>query len=351
MPSNERPPIISVIVPVYNCGRFLTEQLDFLLSDPTHSLEVIAVDDGSTDDSISMLRDRAASDKRLRVFEQRNQGPGAARNIGLEVATGTWIAFADADDLLPAAGLFEWLAQVVRQDLDVLVGNAYRFKGDPRAALKTPFFSRQPYDQVVGGQDWIAHCVREKEWPHYVWLQLIKRELIVRHELRFDPTILHEDVLWTTNLALVAQRMGFARSPVYGYRRHDESVVFSADPTRRRLRGASYVVIIRTLLAYAQRPDVRPDTRNALCRHVFHEVLCFVDLLRKDIDDSCTRRELAQSLLDLHPWRRVLSCVRRPADLIRVFKAQRRLVKIAATGTADRRVADGRTVGQGRPGA
>lgn len=128
-----RAPQISVIVPVYNCERYLSEQLDALLGDAAMNLEVIAVDDGSRDRGMAILRARGARDARLRILQQAHRGLGAARNTGLHAARGAWIAFADADDLLPASGLARWHAQAVAQDLDVLIGNAYRFTQTPAA--------------------------------------------------------------------------------------------------------------------------------------------------------------------------------------------------------------------------
>ncbi|MCR2392786.1 glycosyltransferase, partial [Salmonella enterica] len=76
---------------------------------------------------MAIMQAYAARDARLRIIKQAHLGQGAARNAGLRAARGTWIAFADADDVLPVADLAAWHEQVISQDLDVLIGNAYRF--------------------------------------------------------------------------------------------------------------------------------------------------------------------------------------------------------------------------------
>src|SRR5690606_6907669 len=117
----------------------------------------------------------------------------------LQAARGAWIAFADGDDMMSGNSLKTWLDQAIAQDLDVLIGNGFRFHDDPAAQPRVPLLSRPPHQDVLSGQDWIVHCLRTGQWPHYVWLQLINRALIERHRLSFHPTILHEDVVWTTD--------------------------------------------------------------------------------------------------------------------------------------------------------
>ncbi|CUJ65004.1 glycosyltransferase [Achromobacter sp. 2789STDY5608621] len=322
-------PQISLIIPVYNCERFLPYQLDALLGDAAMSMEVIAVDDGSSDGGMAIMQAYAARDARLRIIKQAHLGQGAARNAGLRVARGTWIAFADADDVLPVADLAAWHEQVISQDLDVLIGNAYRFTDTPPPAPRPPVLTRQPVARTMTGQDWIAHCVGVGEWPHYVCLQLVRRELITRHRLAFDPTIFHEDILWTADLALVAKRIGFAPEPVYGYRRNPDSTTLSASPQVRQWRGISYVHIIGTLLAVSSRQELGRRTRISIARHVLHELLCFVNLLRKDVDNPQMRAHLARAMLDLRAWPRLVRHARGVADLRRLLKAYWRLRRMA----------------------
>ncbi|WP_336236079.1 glycosyltransferase [Achromobacter dolens] len=322
-------PQISLIVPVYNCERYLAHQLDALLGDAAMDVEVIAVDDGSADGGMGILQAYAAKDARLRIIRQAHLGQGAARNAGLQAARGTWIAFADADDVLPVAGLAAWHEQAVSQDLDVLVGNAYRFTDTPPPAPRPAVLTRQPVGRTMAGTDWIVHCVGVGEWPHYVCLQLIRRDLIRRHGLAFDPTIFHEDILWTVDLALVARRIGFAPEPVYGYRRNPDSTTLSPSPQVRQWRGVSYVHIIGTLLVRSLRRELDRGTRISIVRHAQHELLCFVDLLRKGVDNPQMRAHLARAMLDLRAWPRLVRHARGFTDLRRLLKAYWRLRRMA----------------------
>ena len=91
---------VSVIVPVYNAEKTLVSCLGSVLHQPFEDIEVLAVDDGSTDQSLALLREIAARDGRVRVFAQDNSGVAAARNLALKHAVGTYVQFVDSDDLL-----------------------------------------------------------------------------------------------------------------------------------------------------------------------------------------------------------------------------------------------------------
>ncbi|WP_145590238.1 glycosyltransferase [Yersinia aleksiciae] len=294
---------ISVIVPVYNCAAYLMDLLDSLRSQSGVSFEIIAVNDGSTDDSLKLLEQIAQIDSRLVIVNQQNQGLSGARNTGLAHASGQWVAFADGDDWLAPNALATWLQQANQQQLDLLIGNGYQFSSDPTQQPAMPLLSQQPWGEILSGQQWIIRSVKQKEWPHYAWLQLIRREVITTHQLQFIRDILHEDILWTTQLALVAQRIGFCASPVYGYRTNPDSITNSPSMQALLRRANSYVDIIKRLADIAA--SVEPPLRYALFHHANQESTHLLGLLRKRLPASPPRTALARRFIALG-LRRVL---------------------------------------------
>lgn len=93
-------PKISIIIPVYNAEKYLYDCLDSLINQTLKNTEIICIDDGSTDNSYEILCEYAAKDNRFIILQQENKGAGAARNKGMEIAKGEFLAFLDADDFL-----------------------------------------------------------------------------------------------------------------------------------------------------------------------------------------------------------------------------------------------------------
>ena len=105
---------ISVIVPIFNAGPYLAKCIESLINQPYTDLQIILVNDGSTDDSLSIAEQYAQQDSRIEVYSQSNQGQSAARNVGLQHARGHWISFVDADDYIDP-DYYSYLIQEIGQ--------------------------------------------------------------------------------------------------------------------------------------------------------------------------------------------------------------------------------------------
>lgn len=289
---------VSIIVSVYNNEIYLAELFTSLKHQTGVLFEIIAVNDASTDTSLDMLVEIARNDRRVVIINQvNNQGLSAARNAGMRQAKGQWIAFVDADDFLAPNVLLRWLTQAKEQSLDLLIGNAYRFTTDPAVQAKAPLLHKQPWGEVFDGRQWIVRSVGQDEWPHYAWLQLIRHEIIVKNQLAFICDMVHEDILWTTRLALCARRIGFCQQPFYGYRTNPVSITHSPLPQTLLHRAKSYLDIIYGLNVIAG--DCSPVLRKALLHHANRESGHLLGLIRKKITDPIARRTLAKQFFAL----------------------------------------------------
>ena len=112
---------ISVIVPVYNCEDYLEESIRSILNQSFNDIEIICVDDGSTDDSLNILKELSKQDTRLKVYTQENQGASVARNNALEKASGDYIYFFDADDYAVEDCLEKVYSNAVNNDSDMVI--------------------------------------------------------------------------------------------------------------------------------------------------------------------------------------------------------------------------------------
>ncbi|MEQ9867538.1 glycosyltransferase [Pectobacterium aroidearum] len=289
---------ISVIVPIYNCEEYIKTLFLSLLAQENVSFEIIAVNDGSTDGSLVKLNEIGKLATNLIIISQENRGLSEARNTGIRHANGEWIAFVDGDDWLEKGTLSTWLENVKEQRLDLLIGNGFKFSENPEQEIKEPIQTKQPWGEVISGDEWIIRSVKHNEWCHFAWLQLIRRDIILLNELKFIPGMMHEDILWTANLALLAKRVGFCENMSYGYRvGNTNSITKSSSIEKITRRASSYIDIMQGLIALATRKKDNVILNKALIRHANRESRHFFGLLRKKISSPAIRQQLSEKFI------------------------------------------------------
>ncbi len=209
---------LSVIMPVYNVAAYLPACLDSLVAQTLQPTEIIAVDDGSTDECPAILQTYQQKLPQLRIIRQENQGLSGARNTGIEAATGEYIHFLDSDDFLVADAYALMLAEMQKDDrLDMLLFNAtYHFEGRREDYL---IYRDRSDSSVMSGAEWLVYCLAEKKFMlHMVWLHLYRRQFMLENRFQFIPKRIHEDVVWTTQSLLVAKQVRYLNASLVFYR-------------------------------------------------------------------------------------------------------------------------------------
>lgn len=213
---SDRSRTLSLVVPVYNVAPYLEQFLASIVAQDLGDMEVIVVDDGSTDAGPDILARFAAACPQMRVIRQHNGGLSAARNTGLDAARGEYVAFADSDDYIEPGYYRAMLGLAQRLGLDMAHGNGfYHFEG---RRADHPIYADDLPDTLMTGREVLRKRLREKTFLHMVWLHLYRRDFIEGLGLRFVPRLIHEDVLWTTRTFLEARRVAYVPTPGYHYR-------------------------------------------------------------------------------------------------------------------------------------
>lgn len=226
-------PMLSVIIPVHNAGTYLQGCLDSVLSQSLRDIEVVCVDDGSTDDSLSQLVERQKTDRRLRIASQVNGGAGTARNRGIELARGRWLAFIDSDDYYPNEGTLERLVNAAEQSEADLCGGSFS-TAYPDGTVKDRFNGTQAF-----------YTFREEgfrtldaDQTDYGWIRFIyRRDFLTESEIRFPEMQWYEDPVFFVRAADAAGRYYAIPDVVYRYREDYKPQKWTVGKTRDLLKG------------------------------------------------------------------------------------------------------------------
>ena len=249
MMSFEKPtidtPKVSVIIPVYNVEPYLRECLDSVVNQTLRDIEIICVNDGSTDNSGAILAEYAARDERIIVITQENRGLSAARNVGIDAAKGKYIYFIDSDDYIDLDALEVLYNRAEKLALDALLFDYVNFcdgmEGDPEQLV------RGEYPDIYSGVELMKKLRDDATYSVPVWNGLITRDFLQKAGLKFLEGIIYEDHLFTALLLLKADRVSHISYKAY-HRRVRPMSITSTPWTAKNVHG--YVVTMQEMLKY-----------------------------------------------------------------------------------------------------
>ena len=220
-------PLISVIVPVYNVADFLDQCLDSIVNQTYRNLEILVVDDGSTDGSGDLCDQWAQRDSRIRVFHQPNGGLSAARNTALDEMQGELVMMVDSDDLLHPDSTTALQQLLARHQADIAVGGYVPFTGSepvwPASAADGP---ERDYDQRQA----LLTVLYQQGLTHSAWGRIYKAELF--DGIRYPVGRYYEDFAIIYPLLKKCQRVVKVDRPLYGYRQRENSILDKFSPKR-----------------------------------------------------------------------------------------------------------------------
>ncbi len=220
-------PLVSIVVPVYNTEEYLEECIDSIVDQSYDNLEIILINDGSTDDSLRIINDYAMRDRRVKVFSQENKGLGQTRNVGISLATGKYIIFWDSDDSFHEEAISKLVTKAEETDADVCVCNAQTVdaqtgKNKPAEFIRKKYPEKDPFSwRDYPDEIFLASTVA---WNKFVRLDFLKDEKIL------FPDGIYEDFIYTTLLMRLAKRITIIRDRLIYYKvNRVGSITFDAD--------------------------------------------------------------------------------------------------------------------------
>lgn len=211
--------LISVIVPIYNVEKYLDRCVDSVINQTYKNLEIILVDDGSTDNCPKMCDDYAKKDSRIKVVHKKNGGLSDARNAGMKVATGEYVSFIDSDDYI-SLDFYETLLQtIVDNDSDIVECSVVKFYEDNNFDEYSDDLKVTNYDTLYA----LDGLINENPFKQHVWNKLYKSSVAL--DIPYAVGKLNEDEFWTYQVFGKAKKVTRINKTMYYYFQRGSSIM------------------------------------------------------------------------------------------------------------------------------
>ncbi len=220
---------VSIIVPIYNEEKTLERCLNSLHQQTFSDFEVLLINDGSTDSSLDICEKYEQLDQRFKIFTQENAGPSAARNLGIDRASGEFVYFVDADDHIEHNAIEKMYDEADYRKADVTICGFYRITD------KTITIHEYPYPRGLHEGEACRKIAIDMldnmtppYLPPYAWIRMIRADLLQKHHLRFAEKVKrNEDYLFATELHFLIDRLFIIDEPLYNYIESQDSITIN----------------------------------------------------------------------------------------------------------------------------
>lgn len=284
--------LISFIIPVYNVVPYLEHCVRSILSQRYRDIELLLINDGSTDGSAALCDELSTSDKRIRVIHQHNQGLSAARNNGLAAARGEYIVFVDSDDYWYDCEDLSSLVSIAESSpsLEVIGFNCrYYYPKTGRYVDWLPYSAQ--LSQVMSMQEAFRMLNTLGTIPMSACLKMIKRSTLLEHGIRFEVGRIAEDIPWFIDLVEHVQSCCFINRYVYVYRQNVSNSITQSHVDKR---FEHLMCIIESEVTKASTRNIVSTTKDALYSFLAYELSILYSIVADTNDVEGNRKRLGR---------------------------------------------------------
>lgn len=272
--SKKMEPIVSIIVPIYNGEKYIQSCVEALIAQEHSNIEIILVDDGSTDDSQKIMEEMAERDSRVVTIRQENSGVSVARNHGIEKSKGDYICFVDVDDYVTSeyVSYMYSLIKETRSDI-ALVPNAENFIGNVDVGnLNNP--NKDDKIKIYSGKE----ATKELLFYHIkmsCWSKLFSKRLIEEYDIKFQPGLIcGEGFNFCTECFLRAEKVAVGYKPIYYYRLDNPNSAMTKFNMKLIRNGLVAIERIESIVTKEE-----PELFNACCYTKWHTNCDFLNTM------------------------------------------------------------------------
>lgn len=285
---------VSIIIPVFNVEKYLEECINSVIKQDLNKMEIIIINDGSTDKSLDIINYYHDNYKFITVINQENKGLSYSRNIGIEKANGKYIVFLDGDDYINSTCLSEFYYICEENDLDILAFDYIMYFED-EDIFENDKKNTLPYSKEIYNGENLFNLLFESDIEKgYAVVYMYKKSFLINNNLKFYNGILYEDGLFICKALIRANRTMYIPRDAYVYRIRANSIVNSV-PTN--LNVNSNIIIIDELMKFYKENEENLKDRtkiNILTRilNVYKATIRLINMLDCEVSD-CTYSKLA----------------------------------------------------------
>ena len=214
---------VSVIIPVYNVKPYLERCVQSVLGQTYKDIEMILVDDGSTDGSGQLCDELAARHGQIRVIHQENQGLSVARNIGIRQATGEYVVFLDSDDEWLLTDGLQQIVNRAESNTDLIIFKCVHIYNNC-AEIVTKNYDIENIEKLKTAGQVFEYLVRTQQFKMSACFLMIRRMMLINHDIFFPVGLFSEDVYWSMHLWQYAHKVNFINLNFYGYHHREGSI-------------------------------------------------------------------------------------------------------------------------------
>ncbi|AFS01460.1 glycosyltransferase [Lentilactobacillus buchneri] len=255
-------PLISIIVPTYNVEKYIRTCIESILAQTYRNVEVIIVNDGSKDQSLAVISDLICSHHNVKVINQKNQGLSVARNTGIDVATGKYITFVDADDKIKPDFVSSLYQIADRTGADIVRGSFRDFNGNiPKDWV--PDFNVPTNCGTIVLDQFLSSNI-----SFVVWSSIYRLDFINSNHIRFTPGILLEDGDFTTRAYMLAKLVATSPEPNYAYRIRQGSILTTNNAQKMSLSEEKVISQFISMLKH--------EESDVLCSLILKSIYAFM---------------------------------------------------------------------------
>lgn len=256
---------VCVILPVYNVEPYLDDAFLSLINQSLREIEIIVVNDGSTDNSQQIIDKYAATDPRIKCYYQENQGLSGARNTGMKYCQAEYVYFMDSDDILDLNTLEICYNYATLNHADVCFFDAYTFHETDKDSLYKKYnrSSLLEENKQYHGEELLNFLLDKEQHRAVVWLHFIRLSYLENLHLSFYPGIIHEDELFTPQLLLQTKNIYYINNSFVKHRIRKNSII-GKRYSKRNLN--CYMTVIDELLKFQHSPIISKFARYTLSK-------------------------------------------------------------------------------------